>query len=316
MICRVCAGTEGTRHLAREMMFGTGQMFPYFQCARCECLQIEAVPGELELHYPPDYYAFTASARSGLRRHLRRLRDRTAFSPIWTLTGVFAPQLRPPAYVGWMRHVRAARGSRILDVGCGAGELLADMARAGFDSLLGVDPFIRDSVIPGTSVRLLNSTIDALDGTFDIIMFHHSLEHIADQRGALAAARDRLAPGGWCIVRVPTVSSWAWQHYRENWVQLDAPRHLMIHSVESLRLTAAAAGLELESSVYDSTELQFAGSELYTRNLPLAALLEEFSSHQLRKWRREAERLNAARQGDQAAFYFRSARDGVSATTT
>jgi len=38
-------------------------------------------------------------------------------------------------------------------------------------------------------------------------------------------------PGGWCVIRIPTVSSFAWEHYREQWVQLDAPRHFFLHKV-------------------------------------------------------------------------------------
>ena len=58
-----------------------------------------------------------------------------------------------------------------------------------------------------------------------------------DQR-TFSAAHDLLNKDGVLLVRVPLSSSWAWEHYRENWVQLDAPRHLYLHSVKSMEVLA------------------------------------------------------------------------------
>ncbi len=55
--------------------------------------------------------------------------------------------------------------------------------------------------------------------------------------------------------------------------------------------------------------MQFWGSEQYVRDIPLRdkrSLVEggrEFSRLQLAEFEREAEELNIARQGDQAAFF-------------
>lgn len=81
---------------------------------------------------------------------------------------------------------------------------------------------------------MVKGTIHDIEGEFDLIMFHHSLEHMSEQRGVLARVRKLLATGGWCLIRLPVVPNDAWQEFRENWVQLDAPRHEIIHSVDSL----------------------------------------------------------------------------------
>jgi hypothetical protein len=51
-------------------------------------------------------------------------------------------------------------------------------------------------------------------------------------------------------------------------VQLDAPRHLFLHTRKSFGLLAARAGLQIEKWFCDSTSFQFWGSELYQRKLP------------------------------------------------
>jgi SAM-dependent methyltransferase len=138
-------------------------------------------------------------------------------------------------------------------------------------------------------------------------MFHHSLEHMPDQEKVLRQAAKLLRPGGVCLVRIPVFPSFAWDRYRENWVQLDAPRHLFVHSRKSLGIIAKQAGLEIERVDFDSTEFQFTGSELYSRGLALSELERAFSRRECRAFRRQARQLNRDERGDQAVFFLRKA---------
>src|SRR4029079_13038684 len=99
-------------------------------------------------------------------------------------------------------------------------------------------------------------------------------------------------------------SSYAWQHYRENWVQLDPPRHIVIFSRDGLSKAAARAGLKLLRTVDDSTDLQFWGSEMYRRDIPLHKHDPGsiFSPSDMIGFARRANELNGQNQGDQAAF--------------
>ena len=91
-----------------------------------------------------------------------------------------------------------------------------------------------------------------------------------------------------------------------DWMALDPPRHLHVHSVESLRRLAADAGLRLQAVEFDSTEFQFVASEQYRRDIPLLEQRPPPRSERAR-FRRLARRLNDEHRGDQAAFYFRRA---------
>lgn len=176
----------------------------------------------------------------------------------------------------------------------------------GYTHVLGVDPFIDGDIEYRGRLLVRHETLEHLEGQFDLIMFHHSLEHIGDQAGTMATVARMLASGGSCLIRVPTVSSLAWDEYQDRWVQLDAPRHLFLHSVESMRRLAASAGLRVDQVVHDSTRFQFEGSELYRRDIPL----KDFHLHRTSRLRAltydaRASRLNASGRGDQAAFYLR-----------
>jgi SAM-dependent methyltransferase len=291
-------------------MLGTRETFEYVECNECGCLQICEIPDDIARHYPSSYYAFAPSAaQHGLRGWLRRKRNAAAITGDGVVGRLLAT-LKPYPFADvtrWFRRMGVSKTSRILDVGCGMGELLRDLGEAGFRSLTGVDPFIPRDVAYASGAKVFKATIHDMHGRFDLVVLNHAFEHIPDQFETLQAVASRLAPGGHCLVRVPTVSSYAWEHYREDWVQLDAPRHFFLHSLKSLRLLGERAGLTLQAVEFDSTELQFAGSELYRRDRPWTVGMPGYSRAELRRFRAQARALNAEGRGDQAAFHFTAA---------
>jgi hypothetical protein len=140
-------------------------------------------------------------------------------------------------------------------------------------------------------------------------MFHHSFEHLQDPLEVLKSAAGLLARGGTIVVRIPIVTSYAWEKYGIAWVQLDAPRHFFLHSPESMSRLARAVGLRVVRVVYDSTEFQFFGSELYLRDgswLSGGSSTPDssaFAPDEIENFRRLAVELNASERGEQAAFY-------------
>jgi len=140
-------------------------------------------------------------------------------------------------------------------------------------------------------------------------MFHHSFEHLRGPLETLKTAARLLAGQGMIVIRIPVVSSYAWEKYGIAWVQLDAPRHFFLHSPESMSRLARAVGLRVVKVVYDSTEFQFLGSELYLRDRPLfsggssSPDWSVFAPEEIESFRRLAGELNASERGDQAAFY-------------
>lgn len=312
--CRACGGaTLEPAAVAPERMFGMGGAFAYDRCTACGAVQLRDVPADLSRYYPSGYYAHAhPAAGRGFASRARRLRDALLYrapGPIGWITGLASSTPRRLSR-RWFTVPKAGRDARILDVGCGQGHRLLELWGAGFRALQGVDPYIQAPLTyAGSGVRVQRGTIAEVEGEgrFDLVMFHHSLEHIAEQRETMRHAAALLRPGGWVLVRVPTVSSWAWAHYGADWVQLDPPRHLVLHSVESLRRLGEGCGLALERVEYDSTEFQFVGSEGYRLGLTLPEALEAFPPATIREWRRQAYQLNREQQGDQAAFFLRKA---------
>jgi SAM-dependent methyltransferase len=311
--CRICGSTDNTEvHVASEKMFGFGGSFAYFRCSACGCLQIEDPRIDVSRFYPQSYYSFASTASPHAAGWLARCRDNSAVFP-GGLFGRALLALKPHAPLQSLGHLTLTRDTRIADVGCGAGHLLHALRHIGFTRLTGIDPNIPQDIDVDRYLCIRKAQIEELVDEFDVIMFHHSLEHILDQLATLVAARNRLAEHGTCVVRVPLVSSRAWEMFGTDWVQLDAPRHLYLHSLQSMRVLAERSGLWIERVLYDSSEFQFWGSDAIRRGVtlfdphtgrqnPVARKLARRAKITLR---RRAMELNRRGEGDQAIFLLR-----------
>lgn len=340
MQCRICNNTNGQTYIAHEMMFGFRDSFTYWQCDSCECLQLVTPPDDISRYYPRNYYAFvnrttpTSRPKAGtLRCWFWRNRNKAQLFRrgflIWRLLAWLRP--RPDVFLPHQmeRIPNLTFSSRVLDVGCGNGNLLLKMYEIGFDNLLGIDPYVdrkSEVLCDGTTVRFLPVELHDLDeDPFDLIMFHHSLEHMPDQHLIFRAIEKLLAPTGTCLIRIPTVSSTVWEKYKSDWVELDAPRHFYLHSHKSISFLANSHGLQVTNIFCDSDAFAYLGSELYQKQLTLVdpttrdrrRFENYFSEDQRRYFETCAKRDNQALKGGRIVLYLRkSTETGESAFQT
>jgi SAM-dependent methyltransferase len=317
--CRVCGGVEGnTVYVARERMFGIGDEFEYVRCGTCGCQQILAVPADLGKYYPADYYSYAPTPMRGFRRAVTAIRNRSYFGRWRAISpGKLVAAALPHASLAAIAKVNPSRDSRILDVGCGYGELLMELRSMGFTKLTGIDPYTAATVKHDDALVIRKISLEELrDEKFDVIMMHHVFEHMPDPLGTLRTVAELLAEGGVCVIRIPVADSWASRNYGPLWVQHDAPRHLFLHTEDSIRRAAAQAQLTISDVVYDSSEVQIWGSELYKKDISLLSVPRAVYGNPLRRllsptfvrYRARTRWLNRQKQGDQAAFYLRPAR--------
>lgn len=314
--CRICGSAgEHRAFMAAEMMFGSRETFEYLECERCGCLQIGDIPPDLARYYPEGYCSFSPPGDDPpLRRYLKRKRTRNALGETSVAGMLLLAVFGPPAFFTWVREAGAGFGDPILDVGSGSGHLLRQMRDAGFTRLTGIDPFLDDDVDLGGGLVLLRRSLEEMEGEFRLVMLHHSFEHMPDPHAALRDVRRLLSPSGVAVIRMPVAGSFAWRTYGTDWVQLDAPRHLHLHTPESVRVLARAAGLDLKRVEFDSTGFQFWGSEQYRRGIPLTDPRSHgfggrgtvFSRKELASFERKAHALNRSGAGDAACFYLES----------
>lgn len=307
--CDVCGGAFELIHDAEERMFGQRGTFRYGECAKCGTLQLLDVPADMGKFYPDGYYSLVPSPSHIAIRALKYLRAKAGLRGWKSVSQALGFGAGTPKWTRWMRIVGLDPQKAICDVGCGTGDLLADMAQAGFKNVAGIDPFLpADTQREG--IPLYAAAPDGFDGRFDLVMANHSFEHMRDPHSSIDSLLSLMKPQGTLLIRTPMADSEAWRRYGTEWVGLDAPRHLYIFTEEAIARLAKSHGLEVWHSERDSTELQFVGSELYRRGLSLEHLANSlgrptagFGRRQVRAWKEESKRLNRTGEGDSAAFY-------------
>lgn len=311
MTCKICGNSDpGKTHVAREMMLGLRDEFTYFECASCGCLQLIDVPPDMHRYYPDNYYSYAKGHSLGaFVRGQRAAYARNGLNPIGALMSYL---YGPDRALESIARLSLGKDVSIMDVGCGSGGLLLNLKRAGFSNLTGTDPFL-PADIETNGIRLLKGEVFEVEGQFDVVMLHHAFEHMSEPARVLKQVSRMLRPDGVAILRTPVSDGDAWRDFGVNWHQLDAPRHLMVHTVKSMTILAEAAGLTISEIVYDSTLLQFIVSEEYLQGIPQTdqksfthnPFRSIFSLSQIRSFRERARRLNEMKRGDSACFYLR-----------
>lgn len=186
------------------------------------------IDGYYESVYRPDYTGAAAPARRKLLRGLLGARERRDA----------------------LRRLLPARAA-VLDVGCGAGELVYLLRHAGMDAA-GIEPgadyaeFARRFL----GVPVQTATVDTADvaaASLDAVTMYHCLEHVADPKHVMSRAGAWLRMDGVMVVEVPNL---------ESTVQAPSHRyhyaHLYHFSGPTLAALGEAAGLSVMSTTYSA----------------------------------------------------------------
>lgn len=316
MKCRICDNSEHNLPFkVKEMMYGFRDEFTYFQCNKCECLQILEIPNDVAKYYPIGYHGSIKIARNFFKRYKYYRKGFKINYAIFNkgLIGKLLHKKHPEDFYGLFNNIGLTKDSAILDVGCGSGWILYDLTFAGFKNLTGIDPYIEKDMEYENKVKIFKKDIHEVKGKFDLILFNHSFEHHPEPKKTLEIVSGSLTSAGVCLLRIPIVPSFAWEHYKENWVQIDAPRHFFLHSLKSLEILARGTNLRIEKIIYDSTDFQFWGSEQYKKDIPLFSSRSYgknrknsiFSEAEIEGFKQRAATLNRENRGDQATFYLK-----------
>ena len=321
MKCRLCGCEDNFDSLkVKELEMGFKEEFTYLFCKSCGTLQIESIPTNLSKYYPSDYYSFkSVTKKSFIKEKLKKARDLYGlYSNKLNFLGHFLSILFPldTQILSMRRIIRSLNAySKILDVGCGEGAFLKRLANIGFKNLEGVDPFIKHTKTLEYRIKLHKQSIMDLDkkSEYDLIMFHHSFEHLVENPfEVLKKVNIMLKKKGFCLIRMPTTSSFAWEKYGKHWVGIQAPRHIMIYSIRGFEILAEKAGFKIHSISYDSTFLVL----LQANNIKNIALNDDnsyfvnpkksiFTKDEIEQYKKLALSLNKKFRGDMICVILR-----------
>lgn len=312
--CQICDNRAKNRLFeAREMMYGLRHPFTYLECAACGCVQLLDPPDDLSPYYPTSYYSYRLPHQPWWTRRLKRARAQYGLFGRGLAGHVLTRRYGIPAFVSWVQQAGVGLDDAILDVGSGTGTLLYDMRVAGFSDLTGIDPFIEEDILLPGNVSIYKRTLAEVERSYDFVMLNHAFEHMSGPAKVFEDLFRITRPGRFVLIRIPVADSQAWRTYGTDWIQLDAPRHFFLHTRRSIRLLAEQTGFDLVTVAYDSTGVQFWGSEQYRQDVPYLSdashrinpKASAFTADEIAAYDEQARQLNATGEGDQACFYLR-----------
>lgn len=205
--------------------------YPIWQCQDCAFLFRYPVPprSELQALYAEDYFLGDDTPEGKAR-----------------VTQMKAATAR--LYLDELRNYVPLEHARLLEVGCGNGELLMEASRLGFDVVgVEVSPHAahaanallgRECVLSGTL-----ESIDLPERSFDVCVLSDVIEHVADPIGLLSRVRRLLKPAGALLLTTPSVDSWSAKLLGRNWMEFKL-EHLLYFGRATIENALAKAGFD------------------------------------------------------------------------
>ncbi|MGZ8997215.1 MAG: class I SAM-dependent methyltransferase [Allosphingosinicella sp.] len=141
------------------------------------------------------------------------------------------------------RRIALPENARILEIGCGTGHNLEMLARFGRVDGIEIDEAARSIATSRLGHKVMDSPLPELpgveDGAYDLVAILDVLEHVEQDREALASIARKLRPGGKLLITVPAFP-WMWSAHDE------VNHHKRRYTRATLTRVIAASGLKLE----------------------------------------------------------------------
>lgn len=234
MKCPIC-GNQNTKYLfsqgdKRTKMPG---VFKIFHCSDCQT-EFITPPINLSDYYKSDYFVDFQDNENLLFRIKEKIIKEKYQTPknsiskkIFNFLGKFISAL--PSKIG-----------KILDFGCGCGEVLYMLKKSGFD-VYGMD--ISKIAVEKCHNHGLSNVCLGIEkdlniypnNFFDSIRASHVIEHMVDPKIFIELANKKLKKGGELILQTPNINSLGILFGKHTKYYYDIPRHIILFSNNSIK---------------------------------------------------------------------------------
>ena len=269
--CPLCDSTIARRAFTLpDRLHGVPGEFSYDRCGDCGTVyqNPQVIAEDLPRCYPSDYYTHAAStatapgdrAPSETRRRLRdaitHARRGETQSPLDAALGRLlgaSRSMREQAFYGLLDELipRRPEDGRALEIGCGAGHLLALLHRNGWRAE-GIEwdaaaaAAVRERT--GLPVRVGDyARLDLPQQEYDLVVLQHVFEHLPDPGNALRLLGSLVRPEGRLVLIFPNPRGLGARLLGRHWFPWEPPRHLVIAPSHAVVSAGARARLSLVS---------------------------------------------------------------------
>lgn len=253
---------------------GRGDGLRVVRCDECRFMLLNPQPSDAELAaiYSADYFLTDEQG------HAAAMKSATA-----------------RGYLELLAQYRGSSGGRLLEVGCGQGEGLAEAARMGY-AVTGVEistasaQVARQRLAAAETERAADgdpgvvhcSTLEdaALGaGTFDVCVLADVIEHARDPLAMLREIRRVLKPDGVLLLATPSLDSWSAKLMKRNWMEFK-PEHLSYFDANTLQNMLFLAGFTdtIVQPGYKTLNLDYVAGHFEKFPVPMFSRLVRWAS--------------------------------------
>ncbi len=236
--CPVCESRDTTVYAhTKDLEYLTSdEVYTYHNCNSCASIFIDKFPiAKLSEIYPSNYYSFKVQKKN-LALRVKEYLDKRVFKK------VLAEFDKKPI--------------NILDIGGGSGWLLdiikSIYSNVNITQVVDIDENAKQ-IAESNGHLFFHGPIEHFESEtkFDLVLMLNLIEHISDPRGTLLQIEKMMNKGGIVLIKTPNTESLDARFFKNSyWGGLHCPRHWILFSQKSFRLTVDNTGLEVSKIKY------------------------------------------------------------------
>ena len=269
--CIACGSSRYKEKLnVKAFLFDINEKYEYLVCANCNSIQLGDILLDASHYYVnSSYSSFVAFKGNSIKQFFINIRNTYYYLGRVSLLSFILSKIYPidRAHQLFSKFSQKTKDIKILDIGCGNGMFLLDLLNIGFKNLRGIDPYIENK-FSAKNILIDSTSIENLEGKFDLIRLHHSFEHVNNPLELLISIKNKLNFGGVCLITIP-ICDLVTSEFKECAYILQAPHHICIYTIKGISILCERSGLNLTEVVRDAAGISkwLAFSELWKESI-------------------------------------------------
>tara|TARA_B100000989_G_scaffold291902_1_gene267036 strand:- start:1394 stop:2209 length:816 start_codon:yes stop_codon:yes gene_type:complete len=216
LTCRFCKSSKFSKHF-----ISTNENTSYSICENCGCHNKSS---NKKYNYDDnDAYWNNIRDPDGKIRNLTSEKERKFKLKNW--------------YGGISNFVNSFENPKVLDIGCGLGYLLSSLDtkyKFGLEPSRYACDIIKKNYKDINIYNLNSNAINEIEGTFDIIIAYHVIEHLDDPIKFIKDIKLKLSKNGKVIIGTPLIGGLISNYFGKNY-RLYAQGHEILFNIKSLK---------------------------------------------------------------------------------